>query len=216
MEKATIKKGSGKVFQNPVLNMLTKSSPYIIWGLYIPIISFSFYWGYTHQNLDLGIMLGLFFGAMVFWTFAEYILHRYVFHWVNENKWVQKFHHLAHGYHHEYPRDKEHLFMPVIPSIVLASSFFGLFWVTLGVYAYAFFPGFVLGYLAYATMHYLMHTVNQPIKPLRALWRHHNLHHFKAYDKAYGVSSTLWDHIFRTMPKVNQPKPQPQAQKANA
>lgn len=194
------------MFDNPVLEFLTKSSPYLIWGLYLPLISLSAYWGLVVHRLPVLAMAGIFLSALFFWTFAEYILHRYVFHWVNENKWVQKFHHLAHGYHHEYPRDSEHLFMPVLPSIVLASTFFGLFWLAFGVYAYAFFPGFVVGYLAYATMHFAMHTVNQPIKPLRAIWRHHHLHHFKTYDRAYGVSTTIWDHVFGTMPKVRKPE----------
>ena len=203
MKKTAVKQGKGRVFQNPVLEFLTKSSPWIIWSIYLPIIGFSMYWGYAEHSLSLGLISALFFGAIFFWTFTEYVLHRYVFHFVNENKYVQRFHYLAHGYHHEYPKDSDHLFMPVIPSIVLATFFFTLFYLPMGMYAFAFFPGFVIGYLGYATMHYSMHVIRQPIKPLRNLWRHHHLHHYKADGTAYGVSTTLWDHIFRTLPKAS-------------
>ncbi|MBX3101491.1 MAG: sterol desaturase family protein [Bacteroidetes bacterium] len=215
MKKGKIQQGKGRVFDNPVLELLTRSSPWIIWSIYLPVISFSLYWAYREYQMPVGLIAAVFFGAIFFWTFAEYILHRYVFHFVNENKWVQKFHYLAHGYHHEYPKDSDHLFMPPLPSIVLAVFFFSLFYFPLlpfGLerYAFAFFPGFVLGYLAYATMHYSMHVIRQPIKPLRNLWRHHHLHHYKADGTAYGVSTTIWDHVFRTLPskgpKVQEPR----------
>ncbi|MDZ7659917.1 sterol desaturase family protein [Fodinibius sp.] len=31
-------------------------------------------------------------------------------------------------------------------------------------------------------------------------YRHHTLHHYKYPDKAFGVSTTLWDRVFGTMP----------------
>jgi len=62
-----------------------------------------------------------------------------------------------------------------------------------------FFPGFVFGYLMYGTMHYAIHAWNPPYKWMKPLWRNHHLHHYKNDHRGFGVSITLWDHVFRTM-----------------
>lgn len=148
--------------------------------------------------------LGLFVFALFFWTFAEYLLHRYVFHWISENKFVQRFHFVMHGSHHLYPRDAERLLMPPVPGIIMATilfSFFYLIFTLLGfpLYTWGFFPGFFLGYLLYSFLHRATHVVKPP-KRFKYLWRHHSLHHYKYPDKAFGVSNTLWDRVFGTMP----------------
>ena len=200
--------GKGKLFQNPYLEFLTKSSPWIIWGMYFPVIVGMLVYSIVYQFLPWYEAVVIYLGGVFSWTFFEYILHRYVFHFVNESKFVQRFHYMAHGFHHEYPRDTEHLFMPPLPSVFLASFFFGIFFLICGrIYVFPFFPGFLTGYLLYATMHYAMHTVKTPPKFLRSLWRYHHLHHFKTPEQAFGVSSSLWDHVFRTLP----PDPQKQS-----
>jgi sterol desaturase/sphingolipid hydroxylase (fatty acid hydroxylase superfamily) len=34
---------------------------------------------------------------------------------------------------------------------------------------------------------------------MKPLWRNHHLHHYKDEGKGFGVSTTLWDRVFRTM-----------------
>lgn len=197
----------GRLFQHPVLELLTRSSPALIWGMYVPILGFALYWALVRQQIAPLTVLGLFLAGAFIWTAAEYLLHRYVFHWVGESEAAKRFHYIAHGYHHDYPRDHDHLFMPPLPSIILSASFMGLFWLPLQGLVLPFWVGFVLGYLSYASMHYAMHTVPNPPKLLRPLWRHHQLHHHKTPDAAFGVSSAMWDYVFRTMPAQVKTKP---------
>ena len=94
--------------------------------------------------------------------------------------------------------------MPAVPSLLLAVTVFSimyLFVFLLGVsaYVFAFFPGFLIGYLIYGSMHYAIHAWNPPFKWMKALWRNHHLHHYKNVELGFGVSSTLWDHVFGTM-----------------
>ncbi len=195
---------SGRVFQNRVLELLTRTSPAIVWTTFIPVLGlivFYDYWAYDRSALE-GI--ALFGGGLFAWTLAEYLLHRYVFHFINDSPWVQRFHHYAHGYHHAHPRDRDHLFMPVPLSLTLTFVFLGVFWLLLGERAFSFHPGFVTGYLIYSTLHYSMHAFPQAPRLLRGLWRHHHLHHYKHTHAAFGVSSTLWDRVFGTMPKASQ------------
>ena len=51
----------------------------------------------------------------------------------------------------------------------------------------------------YGSMHYAIHAWNPPFKWMKPLWRNHHLHHYKNEHNGFGVSSTLWDHIFGTM-----------------
>ena len=109
-----------------------------------------------------------------------------------------------HGNHHEYPRDKERLFMPPVPSLILASFIFSCMYfvaqlIGLRENIFAFFPGFMLGYLMYGSMHYAIHAWNPPYKWMKSLWRNHHLHHYKNEHLGFGVSTTLWDRVFGTM-----------------
>ena len=197
-------KGQAKLFRNQYLEYLTKAHPLVIWGMYIPVIITMLYYSSEYFKLGSEKLLLSFGGGILFWTFFEYAIHRFAFHFIAESKKASKFIYIIHGNHHEYPRDKERLFMPPVPSILLAASVFMLMYLIgylFGVneYVFAFFPGFVFGYLIYGSMHYAIHAFNPPYKWMKPLWRNHHLHHYKDEHKGFGVSTTLWDRLFGTM-----------------
>jgi len=192
-------KGQARLFQNDFLEMLTKTHPLVIWGMYLPVICYMLY--YSHASLQFTILhVALtFISGMLFWTFFEYLAHRFIFHWISESPRIQKFAYTLHGNHHHYPRDRQRLFMPPIPSIIISSALFGLMYLISGSYAFMFFPGFILGYLMYGSMHYAIHAWNPPFKWMKPLWRNHHLHHYKDEQHGFGVSTTIWDRVFGTM-----------------
>ena len=179
--------------------MLTKTHPLVIWGMYLPVIVYMLY----HSAAGLGFsalkVTLTFLGGMLFWSFFEYIAHRFIFHLVSEKKSLQKFAYTLHGNHHHYPRDKQRLFMPPVPSVIIASAIFGSMYLVMRLNTFMFFPGFILCYLLYGSMHYAIHAWNSPFKWMKGLWRNHHLHHYKNEHLGFGVSSTLWDHVFGTM-----------------
>ena len=192
-------KGQAKLFQNQYLEYLTKTHPLVIWGMYTPVLILLPY--YSIASLDFGgwkVFL-LFITGMISWTVTEYILHRYAFHHKPTTERGMRINYVLHGNHHEYPRDRERLFMPAAPSLIIASVFFLLFYLVLGKLAFPFFPGFMLGYLLYGSIHYAIHAWKPPFKWMKPLWRNHHLHHYKHGDLGFGVSSTMWDHVFGTM-----------------
>jgi len=190
----------GRMYQNPILEKLTATSPRMMVPFHLILAAFFMYCGYKSGYTD-NILLGvaLFLGGMFFWTFAEYALHRWIFHFIHDSKIMNKVHYAIHGYHHTAPRDTKRLFMPPIPAIVILGSFLAFFYLILGHGAWFFTPGFEIGYLMYAYIHYSVHTRKAP-KRLKHLWHHHALHHHKYPDLAFGVSNTFWDKVFRTMP----------------
>ncbi|MEN9570087.1 MAG: hypothetical protein RL172_1318 [Bacteroidota bacterium] len=204
-------KGQARLFRSDYLEYLTKTHPLVIWGMYVPIIAFFIYYSLTVKNVPFATVLLSFVTGMFFWTLFEYIMHRFVFHFMAESEKAKKIVYILHGNHHEYPRDKERLFMPPVPSLILASVIFsGMFMISktigLNAYVFSFFPGFLLGYLIYGTMHYAIHAWNPPFKWMKPLWRNHHLHHYKQQERGFGVSSTLWDRVFGTMFDLSKEK----------
>ncbi len=199
-------KGQAVIFKNPILEKFTKTSLKMNVLVYGAVITGLIYFALQVVNIQPTTFLVVFLLAIFSWTFAEYILHRYLFHWISENKYIQRFHFIMHGSHHLYPKDEERLLMPPIPGLIMAtilfSIFYFIFWmIGLPHLTWAFFPGFFLGYLLYSFLHRATH-VNKPPKKFKYLWKHHSLHHYKYPDKAFGVSTTLWDRIFGTMPPL--------------
>jgi len=192
-------KGQARLFESEYLEMLTKTHPLVIWGMYIPIISYLLYTAHNTKGFSISTVLIVFFIGMFFWTFFEYLAHRFIFHWVSDNPRIQRIAYVLHGNHHHFPRDRQRLFMPPVPSIILATVIFSLQYLFLRSYTYMFFPGFMLGYLLYGSMHYAIHAWNPPFKWMKPLWRNHHLHHYKNEHQGFGVSTTIWDRVFGTM-----------------
>lgn len=191
-------KGQAQIFSSKYLEFLTKTHPLIIWGIYLPFIIYLPYYSHLHFGYSAWKVSTLVLGGIFFWTLFEYVAHRYVFHWVSSNPKAQRVTYIMHGNHHEYPRDRQRLFMPPLPSLILASLILGTMYLVMGPAAFAFFPGFMFGYLSYASMHYAIHAWPPPFKWLKPLWRQHHLHHYKNEEKGFGVSSSLWDKVFGT------------------
>lgn len=188
------------MFSNPVLEFLSLSGPIMMTIYHVVMASTIFTWGVLHYNPSDALLTAFLLVAGYFsWTLAEYLLHRFLFHWVSEVNWVKKFHYAMHGYHHETPHDHKRLFMPPVPVTLFVLFFFGFFYLISGTLVWFILPGFELGYLTYALCHYLVHT-KPKAKLVARLSHHHILHHYKYPDKAYGVTTRIWDRIFGTMP----------------
>ncbi len=197
-------RGSATIFKNPFLESLTRTSLTQNIIVYGSVIAFLIYYAIAVRGIDALTFVGFFVFALFIWTLAEYLLHRYLFHWISDNKFVKRFHFIMHGSHHLYPRDTERLLMPPVPGLIMASALFLIFYAIFsllgyGNYTWAFFPGFFLGYLLYSFLHRATHVVKPP-KRFKYIWKHHSLHHYKYPNKAFGVSTPFWDHVFGTMP----------------
>jgi len=193
-------KGQARLFRNDYIEMMTKTHPVVIYCMYFPLIAFMLYFGVVKKGVPAWEEALLFCGGLFFWTFFEYLAHRYLFHLMVESPRAKRFVYLMHGVHHEYPRDKMRLFMPPVPSLLLSSLLFIIMYSLLSWKALSFFPGFLLGYIAYGSMHFAIHAFAPP-KFMKALWRNHHLHHYKTPNKGFGVSNVFWDIVFGTVPE---------------
>lgn len=190
---------SPPMFENPFLDRFSRIHPYCPLA-FIPASGVLLWYGMAHAGIGAMASLGLAAGGFVVWTLTEYWLHRTFFHWIPDTAWGTRMHFLVHGVHHEWPGDRYRLVMPPAVSTTLFVAFLGLFWLLMGAAAWPFHAGFALGYVGYDMTHYYIHHHHPQQAWLRDLRRHHLMHHApkSRHGGKFGVSTTLWDHVFRT------------------
>ncbi len=192
--------GQKKLFDNPVLERLTHTHIAVPITMFVVFSIGLLIYAFTYARLPYYQIGLLFTVGLLLFTLVEYLVHRYVFHMPPSTPKKAKLQYTIHGVHHEYPKDKTRLAMPPVMSALIALL---LLWGTtslMGDYAYAFLPGFVLGYSGYLFVHYITHAYPPPTNAFKILWVNHSVHHYKSQNKAFGVSSPLWDYVFGTLP----------------
>lgn len=166
--------------------------------IFIPVIGYYLYKAAITVS-PWYLILGLYAGGIFTWSLMEYILHRFLFHYKPPGKIGARIHFIFHGVHHDYPNDAMRLVMPPVMSVPLAIIFYFLFKLVLGeTMVFPFFAGFVSGYLFYDISHFAIHHFNFKNKFWLNIKKHHMFHHYKEPAKGYGVSSKLWDKVFKT------------------
>lgn len=193
--------GTKQLFENPILEKLSRTHiaiPLTIFSLYSSAL---LYWSVTNTTLTWFTSVGMFVAGVLFFTWVEYNMHRYVFHMATYTKFREKMQYTLHGVHHEYPKDKTRLAMPPLLSITIATVLLLVFKVIMADYVFAFLPGFLMGYAAYLGVHYMVHAYQPPKNFFKYLWINHSVHHYKNGELVFGVSSPLWDYVYGTMSK---------------
>jgi 4-hydroxysphinganine ceramide fatty acyl 2-hydroxylase len=190
---------STRMFKSDLLEALSKVHYLVPVFIFVPVILASTYIALFVKSIGIITYFEFFFIGLFVWTFTEYIMHRFVFHYVPKNKIGLRLHFIFHGVHHDYPSDAKRLVLPPSVSIPLATAFYFLFDAILPAnHIFGFFPGFILGYLFYDISHYAIHHFNFKGNIWKKIKQHHMLHHYQSPDRGYGVSSPLWDKIFRS------------------
>lgn len=136
------------------------------------------------------------------WTLLEYGLHRFVFHYepAPDSQLQQDAMFLIHGIHHDYPWDRDRLVMPpTVTAIIAVSVWFAFRW--LGSAEHAWMAGMVAGYVWYDLTHYYLHHAAPTTAAGKWLRRYHLVHHFQTPEVRYGITTPLWDLVFRTYPR---------------
>ena len=192
---------SPPLFESRFFDFFSRIHPAVPALVFIPVISILFWLGATDGQGTLEL-IGLALGGIALWTLAEYWLHRKFFHWEPDHPIGRRMHFIIHGVHHDHPNDKLRLVMPPGASIPLAALFFGLFYLVFGLpTALPLFAGFLIGYLVYDYTHYYVHHFVPKSEFAKRLREQHMRHHFQDHRYGFGVSSPLWDFVFRTLPR---------------
>jgi 4-hydroxysphinganine ceramide fatty acyl 2-hydroxylase len=193
--------GSAHMFSNPMIERMSRTHISIPITMFLVLACISYYVGYTETKISIGTGLLISLGGLVFFTFVEYMMHKYFFHMDHDTPLKDKIQYSVHGVHHDYPKDKDRLAMPPFVSAAYSVILYLIFTLIMGEFAYYFLPGFLIGYAGYLSVHFIVHAYQPPKNFLKALWVNHAIHHYKNPDSSFGVSTPLWDYILGTMPK---------------
>ena len=207
---------SVRMFKSDLLERTTYVHPWVPHLIYIPILV-ALLW---FSPLGVGASALYFTIGLLIWTFIEYLLHRFAFHAPDEI--MQETHEISaglelnqavipelptlrhviyfifHGVHHEYPSDSKRLVMPPVASLPMGLVAWVIFSLIFGEKAIPAFAGLLTGYLIYDTTHFVLHHKSVPTAFGKLIKKAHMRHHFLEPDEDYGVSSPLWDIVFRT------------------
>lgn len=198
-----------RLFKSDFLEFFTHIHPAVVVVIWLPVILFFLInpiVTYTGATFPWYIPAGFIIGLVV-WSFTEYNLHRFIFHFPPRTQTMERITFLFHGVHHAQPQCKTRLVMPPIVSIPLAVIFYGLFYLVIGVlfgapqWVHPLLAGFSMGYLTYDLAHYATHHFAMRSGYLKFLKRYHMQHHYKTPNQRFGVSSPLWDFVYGTYPK---------------
>lgn len=188
-----------RMFKNNFLEALSRVHWTVPIIFFSPVVLYFLYRATFVSELSPGNIILLYIAGIIIWTFTEYTLHRFIFHYQPKSKIGQRLHFIMHGVHHDYPKDSKRLVLPPSVSIPLASFFYLLFILLLGnVYISPFYAGFITGYIFYDTTHYAVHHFNIHNKFWLAIKNHHMKHHYQDSTNGYGVSQPTWDYVFGT------------------
>jgi sterol desaturase/sphingolipid hydroxylase (fatty acid hydroxylase superfamily) len=128
---------------------------------------------------------GLALLGLLAWTLVEYSTHRFLFHSLYRRE---------HWTHHV-----DVLAYIGVSSWKTSSTFAALLLVAWYSGLTSVFVGAVSGYFFYISLHYVMHRPEHwAYRYIPGLVANHDLHHRKGIEKNFGVSSPLWDHVFRS------------------
>ena len=199
------KAGEAQLLDNVRLEPLTRVHPAAPSVLFLPVVV-ALLWrsgfGDAPQGRTWAAMPAVcvaVLAGLVLWTLTEYAIHREIFHLRPRGRVTGAAAYLVHGVHHAYPTDRGRLVMPPVVTVPLAVAFYALFVGATGrPLGEGLFAGFLIGYVGYDTIHYVVHTRPVRARWLAALQQNHMRHHFERHDRRFGVSTTFWDHVFRT------------------
>ena len=197
-------KGTKVLFNNPVLERLSRTNTAIPVSIFLTFSAFLMVWGFIYSRYPAWTQLLVFIIGLLLFSLVEYLVHRYLFHMITDTRKKEKIQYTFHGVHHEFPKDTSRLAMPPVISVVIVTLLYYTFKLTMGDYTFGFLPGFITGYSLYLIVHYVVHAYQPPKNFLKALWINHGIHHYKDHERAFGVSSPLWDYVFRTTPKKSK------------
>ena len=198
---------SVRMFRSDFLERFSHIPPWQPLALFAPLIIHLTWSAVVVHGIALPVFAARWVTGVATWTLVEYGLHRTLFHSRPRGRLGRRLAWIVHGVHHDWPHDDRRLLFSPALSVPIAAAL----WIALTMVGGAplrepFGAGFASGYLAYDMLHYWIHRGGRGARVGRYLRHRHLTHHFQAPARNFGVSSPLWDWVFRTSVDVDLPR----------
>lgn len=155
-------------------------------------------WWAVSNGVSRGRVVLLVAAGIACWTLLEYLLHRFVFHHTPRSPRQMFLGYLFHGVHHAFPEDRLRWTIPLVTSLPVAAVLTAAAVLAFGAAGALLMAGVLLGYLAYDLVHYAIHQGPARSRLGRYLRNRHLAHHYGVPERNFGVTSPLWDVVFRS------------------
>lgn len=199
MKKKKEKYQSVRLFKRDWMERFSHVHPITPLVLWTPVLSYLLYQSISVLHLPAQGLIVTAISAILLWTFVEYSLHRFAFHYEAKSELGKNFVYMIHGLHHVDPNDPTRLVMPVFPAVCYALILYPLFTLMVGpIWVKPFFSFFIVGYLCYDYIHYYTHHFIPTTRLGKFLKHYHMTHHYVEGNARWGISNPLWDILFGT------------------
>jgi len=158
-------------------------------------VALFYFYSITLMEFLLCSLAGIFL-----WTFLEYFVHRWLLHPELKNPFLKKLAHYSHLKHHEDDEDPHKFFVPLSITMGMYFVIAPIIYFIVGriEWTIAIIPMTTMGYVGFEWFHYWVHVTTSK-HPLTKWYRkYHFAHHYKNEKYHYGVTTPIWDIIFRT------------------
>ena len=190
-----------RLFDDPILDWMSRVNPILpalVWGtLSTAAILYGFDHGVTWPHA-----LWMMAAGYLLWNVAEYLLHRWIFHFRPRTKRWRRIYYYVHEHHHRY-QEWDRLLAPPLMSLPVFVLVFGLLYLTIGMTVnlapmFVVLGGFGVGYLVYDYTHLYIHFARPKTAWGRFLRHCHLQHHFARPDRWFGISCPWIDYLMGT------------------
>ncbi|QLE78474.1 fatty acid hydroxylase family protein [Francisella sp. Scap27] len=147
--------------------------------------------GIKYISINTFIIPLLYIFGIIFWSFIEYIVHRFLFH---RFAFLKKLHDAHHNKPTELIGTPTYMSLPIYTVMMFLPLylFFGL-----GISS-VIYSGILTGAFLYFFIHHSTHHIKSRKGALLFYFKkHHSLHHLDSTQN-YSVTLPIWDRIFRT------------------
>jgi hypothetical protein len=182
-----------------LLALFASKNPMHVLRFILPLSTFLFLYGYTSEDSWLRIVAKV-SGGIFYWTFYEYSIHRYFYHWRPANHLLRQIVESFHIVHHRHLEDLEVLNAGPLLAVILTLLFGApLFLITRDLKTTSMIMfGTTVAYYVYEWVHYTLHLRKFERGPLAYMQRFHLGHHHENWNTRFGVTNPFWDILFRT------------------
>jgi sterol desaturase/sphingolipid hydroxylase (fatty acid hydroxylase superfamily) len=166
---------------------------------YVPfMVAGVMHWWWIDGSLST-LSIALFSGISL-WIIAEYLLHRFLFHFRTINVRIAKLVDELHAGHHREPFNLAIVVASLRHSIPFAMLNYVVLFLLLESWELAWLvnSGYGIGYLTYEIMHYNIHRHLKEKETWPRWAAFHLTHHFRGAKINFGITNTLVDRIFGT------------------
>jgi hypothetical protein len=131
--------------------------------------------------------------GLLFWSFWEYLYHRYVMHGLHHTKYYYK----LHGYHHKYPNNLSHI--PIFQYILVCPFIYGASYFIDPSIVYSYAVGHLCGLYCFENMHCRIHKDYNKIH----IYTKYHWHHHSYSNSAFCFTTPCFDIICGTFPETH-------------